>query len=62
MNEGETLRLWTKSGWSQDLELGGAGLLLSMCGGFDLWLYYYLAVWWIFFFFPGVCDFDVATR
>ena len=30
-------------GRNQDLEIGGAGLLLAICGSFDLWLYYYLA-------------------
>ena len=35
--------LFCIQGRNQDLELGGAGLLLAMCGGFDLWLYYYLA-------------------
>ena len=51
--------LFCIQGRNQDLELGGAGLLLAICGSFDLWLYYYLATWGIFFFFFGVCDFDV---
>ena len=35
--------LFCIQGRNQDLELGGAGLLLAICGSFDLWLYYYLA-------------------